>query len=261
VQSVAEIAAEYLDLPTGGETIKLYRNRGRDGFEDVTKQVGLDRISMAMGANFGDIDNDGFLDIYLGTGSPSYSSLVPNLMFWNQRGKAFADVTSSSGTGHLQKGHGIAFGDLDRDGDEDIFLHVGGAIPGDNYRNVLFENPGHENNWIGLKLVGKKSNRAAIGARIKVTLETEGAERRSIHRVVTSGGSFGASSFEQHIGLGKAERIAALEIRWPTSGSRQVFKDLAVNQTIEIQESEDTYRTLERPSFQFRDAGGRASHH
>ena len=261
VQSVAEIAAEYLGLPTQGETIKLYRNTGGGGFEDVTKQANLDRISMAMGANFGDIDNDGFLDIYLGTGSPSYSSLVPNLMFRNQGGGAFADITSSSGTGHLQKGHGIAFGDLNNDGDEDVFLHVGGAIPGDTYRNVLFKNPGHDNNWIGLKLVGKKSNRAAIGARIKVALESAGTESRSIHRVVTSGGSFGASSFQQHIGLGKAERIAALEIRWPTSGSKQVFKDIGVNQTLEITESEEAYRTVERPSFEFRGAGDEASRH
>ncbi|MDA1313809.1 MAG: FG-GAP-like repeat-containing protein [Acidobacteria bacterium] len=261
VQSVAEIAAEYLSLPTQGETIKLYRNMGPGGFEDVTKQVGLERISMAMGANFGDIDNDGFLDIYLGTGSPSYSSLVPNLMFRNQEGATFADITSSSGTGHLQKGHGIAFGDLNNDGDEDIFLHVGGAIPGDTYRNVLFKNPGHENNWIGLKLVGTKSNRAAIGAKIKVNVASADTEPRSIYRVVTSGGSFGASSFEQHIGLGKAERVATLEIRWPASGSRQVFKDVGVNQTIEIKESEDTYRTLERLSFTFPDAAEGASHH
>lgn len=261
VQSVAEIAAEYLDLPTRGETIKLYRNMGPEGFEDVTKQVGLERISMAMGANFGDIDNDGFLDIYLGTGSPSYSSLVPNLMFRNQGGQTFTDITSSSGTGHLQKGHGIAFGDLNNDGDQDIFLHVGGAIPGDTYRNVLFKNPGHENNWIGLKLVGTKSNRAAIGARIKATVASDGAEPRSIYRVVTSGGSFGASSLQQHIGLGKAERIEALEIRWPASGSRQVFKDVGVNQTIEIKESRDTYRTLERPSFEYRGAAEGASHH
>lgn len=260
VQSVAEIAAEYLDLPTRGETIKLYRNAGRDGFEDITEQAGLDRISMAMGANFGDIDNDGFLDIYLGTGSPSYSSLVPNLMFRNQGGETFADITSSSGTGHLQKGHGIAFGDLDNDGDEDIFLHVGGAVPGDTYRNVLFKNPGHENNWIGLKLVGEKSNRAAIGARIKATLASEGAEPRSIYRVVTSGGSFGASSFQQHIGLWKAQRIETLEIRWPTSGSTQVFKDVDVNQTVEIKESESNYRTLARPSFAFRGAEGASRH-
>ena len=137
---------------------------------------------------------------------------------------------------------------------------MGGAVPGDTYRNVLFTNPGHENNWIGLKLVGEKSNRAAIGARIKATLASEGIEPRSIYRVVTSGGSFGASSFKQHIGLGKAHRIETLEIRWPTSGSTQVFKHVGVNQTVEIKESENNYRTLARPSFAFRGAEGASRH-
>lgn len=260
VQSVSEIAAEYWGEPTSTETIRLYRNNGRDGFEEISGKAGLNRISMAMGANFGDIDNDGFLDIYLGTGSPSYASLVPNLMFRNQGDGTFADVTSSSGTGHLQKGHGIAFGDLNNDGDEDIFLHVGGAIPGDTYRNVLFKNPGHSNNWISVKLAGEKSNRAAIGARIKVTTSGESAASRSIHRVVTSGGSFGASSFQQHIGLGDAKRIEVLEIWWPTSGTRQVFRDIGVNQTIEIKESADSFQKLERDSFAFGTSATGAHH-
>ena len=127
VQSVAEIANELLKRPIQAETMKLYRNTCRGGFEDVSEEAGLNRVSMAMGANFGDIDNDGFLDFYLGTGSPSYGALVPNLLFRNEGGKRFIDVTSLTGTGHLQKGHGIAFGDVDGDGDQDIFLHTGGA--------------------------------------------------------------------------------------------------------------------------------------
>src|SRR5207245_2895048 len=117
------------------------------------KEVGLDRVVMAMGVNFGDVDNDGYPDFYLGTGAPSYAALVPNVMYRNQEGKRFVDITSSSGTGHLQKGHGVAFGDINNDGDQDIFLHVGGAVPGDAYGNVLFRNPGHKNHWISLKLV------------------------------------------------------------------------------------------------------------
>ena len=80
-----------------------------------------------MGANFGDLDNDGFLDFYLGTGSPEYDSLMPNLMFRNREGKMFADVTTAGGFGHLQKGHGIAFADFDNDGDQDVFAELGGA--------------------------------------------------------------------------------------------------------------------------------------
>ena len=80
---------------------------------------------MPMGSNFGDIDNDGFLDIYLGTGSPSYVALVPSVLLRNKGGKAFVDVTTSSGTGEMHKGHGVAFADLDNDGDEEIVVQGG----------------------------------------------------------------------------------------------------------------------------------------
>ena len=124
--SVIGVVRSYLNLPVTAETLKLYRNLGDGSFQDVTREVGLDRVFLPMGANFGDVDNDGFLDFYLGTGSPSYGGLVPNVLFRNHGGKYFVDITSSSGTGHLQKGHGIAFGDINNDGDEEIFLQVGG---------------------------------------------------------------------------------------------------------------------------------------
>ena len=96
-----------------------------------------------MGSNFGDIDGDGFLDIYLGTGSPPYSYLMPNVLLRGVAGRRFEDVTIASGTGHLQKGHGVSFADWDRDGDVDLFFEAGGATPGDKAHNVLFQNPGH----------------------------------------------------------------------------------------------------------------------
>ena len=149
---------------------------GNGTFRDVTEEVGLDKVFMPMGANFGDIDNDGFLDIFLGTGTPSYVSLVPSVLFRNHDGKYFVDVTTSSGTGELHKGHGVAFADFQNNGQEEIVDDVGGATPGDSHALRVFENPGHGNDWISLKLVGVKTNRAAIGARIKVTVENEGGE-------------------------------------------------------------------------------------
>lgn len=202
-----------------------------------------------MGANFGDIDNDGFLDIYLGTGNPSYASLIPNALLHNKEGKFFTDVTASSGTGELHKGHGVAFADIDNDGDEDLLTEIGGAVPGDSHAFRLFENPGNGNDWLSLHLVGVKTNRAAIGARIKVTVQNEGKPARSIYRTVGSGGSFGASPLTQHIGLGKSARIVDLEIWWPTSNSRQNFADVAVDQFLEIKEFAKDYTKLVRHPF------------
>jgi hypothetical protein len=191
-----------------------------------------------MGANFGDLDNDGFLDMYIGTGTPSYAALVPNLMFRNDSGRRFVDVTSATGTGHLQKGHGVAWADVDDDGDEDIYVNIGGFLPGDVYSRALFRNPGNQNRWIGVRLEGVKSNRPGIGAKIRVALP-DGSLR---YREVNGGGSFGASALEQHIGLGSFDRIARLEVEWPASRTKQAFSDVPANQRIVIREGEQRYR-------------------
>jgi hypothetical protein len=244
--SVDESVRTYLGLAHNAAGLKLYRNLGDGTFRDVTAQVGLDKVFMPMGANFGDIDNDGFLDIYLGTGNPSYASLLPNVLLRNREGKSFVDVTASSGTGELHKGHGVAFADLDNDGDEEIVAEIGGATPGDSHPLRLFENPGHGNDWVNLRLVGVKTNRGAIGARIKLTVDNDGRGTRSIYRVVGSGGSFGASPLEQHIGLGKAARIAELEIWWPASNTRQRMTGLGKNQSVEVTEMTRSYVRIER---------------
>ena len=244
--SIDETARTYLGLPHHAASLKLYRNLGNGKFRDVTREVGLEKVFMPMGANFGDIDNDGYLDMYLGMGSPSYGAIAPHVLLRNNAGKSFVDVTASSGTGELHKGHGIAFADLDNDGDEDILAEVGGAMPGDSHAMRLFENPGHGNDWLSVKLVGVKSNRVAIGARIKVTVENDGRGARAVYRSVVSGGSFGASPLEQHIGLGHEARILDLEIWWPTSNTRQHFRGIDKNQAVEITEFSPDYKRLVR---------------
>lgn len=249
VPSVTEVARGFLGLPPQAETMKLYRNNQKGGFQDVTNEVGLNRVVPAMGANFGDLDNDGFLDLYLGTGAPSFAALMPNFAFRNQSGKRFADVTSATGTGHLQKGHGVAFGDIDNDGDEDIYVNVGGFVPGDFYNKVLFANPAQGNNWISIKLTGEKTNRAAIGAKIKLVLTDANGQRSVLYHEVTSGGSFGASSLRQEIGLGRARQIDTMEIWWPASNTRQTFRNIKINQFIEVRELEADYRTQPQRTF------------
>ena len=241
---IEDVAADYLGLPNNGERMRLYRNDGRGGFADVTRETGLYSVHLTMAANFGDMDNDGFPDFYLGTGAPSYDVVAPNIAYRNNDGQSFTDVTFSAGLGHLHKGHGIAFGDLDRDGDQDIFAQIGGFYPADGFENALYENPGHSNHWISVRLVGVQSNRAAIGARIKLHLEMRDGSRRSVYTHVSSGGSFGASSLEQEMGLGQADRILSMEVFWPTSGIRQVFDDPPLDTRIEVREGEKQYDVL-----------------
>jgi hypothetical protein len=243
-RTVADVVKGLVGLPHSCKLSKLYRNLQGKGFKDVTVEAGLDKVYATMGSNFGDFDNDGFLDIYLGTGDPNLATLVPNRMLKNVGGKRFADITASSGTGHLQKGHAVACGDWDGDGNVDIFIQTGGAIDGDKYHNVLFHNPGQGNHSLTVKLVGKKTNRAAIGARIKVV--TVGNSPLTVYRHVSSGSSFGANPLAQTVGLGPATRVALLEVTWPTSGTTQVFRDLAADQLIEVTEFADEYRVLPR---------------
>ena len=241
--SLKDIVNGMTGRPHTRQSNRLYRNLGNGRFQDATKEAGCDLVFSTMGSNFADFDNDGFLDFYLGTGNPDLSMLAPNRLMRNLGGARFADVTGPSGTGHLQKGHGVACGDWTRTGLVDIVIEMGGAVDGDRYHNVLFKNPGNDNNWLNLKLVGKETNRSAIGARIKVT--TAGPTPRTIYRWVSSGSSFGANPLEQHVGLGKAEKVAELEVFWPTSNTTQVFKDVAVNQGVEVTEGAKEFRKRE----------------
>jgi hypothetical protein len=225
-----------------GERPRLYRNN-RDGtFTDVSRSVGIDQLLLTMGANFGDLDNDGWLDFYLGTGVPALQTLVPNRMFRNAAGRAFQDVTTAGGFGHLQKGHAIAFGDVDNDGQQDVFAVMGGAIQSDKFWSALYKNPGHDNHWLQLRLTGVKANRQAVGARIRAVV-TENGARREIHRVVSSGGSFGANPLRPHLGLGKARSVDLLEIRWPGSNTVQQFAGpIAADAVYEVREGDGGLR-------------------
>ncbi|WP_342645555.1 CRTAC1 family protein [Mucilaginibacter sp. CSA2-8R] len=232
----------------------LYHNNGMGQFENVSVKVGLTKIAFAMGANFGDIDNDGFPDFYLGTGNPQFSSLVPNKLYRNNNGQSFTDITASARVGSLQKGHGVSFADLDNDGYQDIHVSLGGAFIGDAYQNALFINPASaQNQWIDIALVGKASNRAAIGAKLKVTFTANG-QQRSVYREVNSGGSFGANPLEQHIGVGKSTQIDAIEVFWPVTGQTQRFKQVKTGSHIKITEGKTGYVTSILKRFNFAEA-------
>jgi tetratricopeptide (TPR) repeat protein len=241
VASIDEMVRDYLGTPHNATTARLYRNLHDGTFRDVSAEVGLDKVMMPMGSNFGDIDNDGWLDMYLGTGQPSYVAMAGAVLLRNDEGRAFVNVTASSGTGELHKGHSVSLADLDDDGDEDILFEVGGATRGDRHAMRVFENPGHGNDWIDLALKGVTSNKTAVGARIAVTVEDAAGRRRSIHRTVGATSSFGSSPLTQHVGLGRAAKTVDLEIWWPTSHTRQRFTDVGKNRVLTIEELAKTF--------------------
>jgi hypothetical protein len=254
-----DIGAFELGLPYKAETPRLYHNNHDGTFTDVTKQMHLDRAILVMGSSFGDLDNDGWLDIYLGTGTSELEALLPNRMFRNSGGQDFQDVTTSGGFGHLQKGHAVAFGDIDNDGDEDVFEEMGGALPGDSYQSALYENPGHGGHWITLELQGVTTNRAAFGARIDVTAETPSGARH-IYRTVGYQSSFGGNPIRQHIGLGDATAITQIEVTWPASKTLQKFTNVGMDGTYLVKEDSPGLTTVIYKTFTLKHGGGEHVH-
>ncbi len=241
---VAEVLLGALKIKLDGASRpRLYKNLGSGQFREVAGEVGLDRPMAPMGANFGDLDNDGYLDIYLGTGDMSYEGLDVNLLFRNVEGVSFADVTTSAGVGHLQKGHGVSFADFDDDGDLDLFVELGGATPGDQAYNALFRNPGGGRRWLNVKLVGTKTNRSALGARIRADLVSPDGKKRSIFRTIGNNGSFGGNPLVEHLGLLDSDKVALLTITWPTSRQTQTFHEIPADRSIVITEGQPGYQT------------------
>ncbi len=228
---------------------------------------------LTMGANFGDLDNDGWLDVYLGTGEPSYEALLPNRMFRNVGGRRFDDVTTSTGLGHLQKGHSIAFADVENRGVEDIFELMGGAFPGDPYQSALYRNPlpdpgpgSTTNHSITLRLQGVQTNRAAYGTRIEVLFTDRDANGKPVHRhvfrTVGSVSSFGGSPMLQHIGIGKATTADEVRLRWPASYPReQVLRALPADAAYTVIEGDIVAHPLRQKRFHLGDTLAAPAHH
>ena len=177
------------------------------------------------------------------------------------RFKSYQDITHSGGFGHLQKGHGISFADLNHDGYPEIFAQMGGAYEGDGFQDCLYENPATwNNNFISLDLEGTTSNKIAIGARIKIVVEQNGI-KRDIYEWVTTGASFGANNLRAEIGLGKANQIDRIEIYWPQTGITQTIKNVMVNQHIKIEEGKNEYTILKLLPFKFNVHNDSIPHH
>jgi len=224
------------------QSARLWRNDG-GRFTDVTVDAGLDDPTGAMGANVADLDNDGYVDIYLGTGDPELGRLEPDRFYRNNGDGSFTDLTFATGLGNLGKGHGITFIDLDADGDLEIYAPEGGYEHGDRWHNALYMNRQRTgNHWLHLDLLGTVSNRDAIGARVTAHI---GGLR--ITREVHGGRGFGSSDSKTvELGLGRAELIERLEVRWP-SGRLTELRCVAVDRSIALVEP-DSARSPAEPA-------------
>jgi hypothetical protein len=245
-----------LYLNRGGrslESSRLYRNMGDGTFEDATRSAGLEgKVLYAMGANFGDLDNDGWLDFYVGTGNPDLRAVIPNRMFRGIAGRRFEEVSFAGGFAHIQKGHATAFVDLDRDGDEDIYMVMGGAYQGDRFSSLLFENPGSPGRaWITLELEGRAANRSAIGARVAIDVADANGVLRTLRRTIGTGGSFGAGSLQLHVGLGSAVSVKQVRVTWPDAArSTTAYANLSPNRVYHIVQGREAM-AVPRPPVPF----------
>lgn len=258
---VARLAHQYIVDTANIEFSSLHINNGDGTFTDFAVKTNLGRSIEAMGLNYGDIDNDGWLDFYVGTGYPSFEALMPNLMFRNNQGREFLEVIGS-GFGHVQKGHGIGFGDMDNDGDQDIYASMGGFMQADKFWNVMLENPGNKNNWITLKLEGAISNKSAIGAEVTIIAKKDNLKQK-FFRVVSPGGSFGSNSLQLEIGLGRFDQIESIEVNWPASKTKIVYKDVPINRFYKVIEGEYELKALDRKQIKFQNEAGNShdGHH
>ncbi len=237
-----------------GDTPSLYHNVGGGNFEDATFTAGLGAHTqfLGWGCGFFDFDNDGWPDILICNGHvyPEVEQLKTEagypqrkLLYHNLRNGRFADVSFQGGPGISDPApcRGCAFGDFDNDGDIDVVVNTV-----NDYPQLLRCDSKLDNNWIKVRTIGTKSNRSGIGARLKCTTHMPGEIKphQQIDEVRSGGSYISQSDLRVHFGLGKADKVDVLEIRWP-SGQVDTLKDIKVNQLIFVKEGEGISRTMQ----------------
>jgi hypothetical protein len=236
-----------------GDTPSLYHNRGDGTFDDMTFQGGLGLTTkyLGWGCGFFDMDNDGWPDILLCNGHvyPEVEQLKTEagyaqrkVLYKNLRSGRFADVSMGGGPGITEPvaARGCAFGDFDNDGDLDVVVNTINGYP-----QLLRCDSTTRNNWIKVRTIGTKSNRSGIGARIKCVTRMAGESKphEQIDEVRSGGGYFSQSDLRVHFGLGSADKVELLEIRWP-SGQLDSLKNVAANRVVHVKEGEGIVRSI-----------------
>jgi enediyne biosynthesis protein E4 len=237
-----------------GDTPSLYRNVGGGNFDDATFTAGLGAHTqfLGWGCGFLDFDNDGWPDILICNGHvyPEVEQLKTEagyaqrkLLYKNLRNGHFADVSFRAGSGVSDPAacRGCAFGDFDNDGDIDVVVNTV-----NDYPQLLRCDSKLDNNWIKIRTIGTKSNRSGIGARLICTTHPSGETKphQQIDEVRSGGSYISQSDLRIHFGLGKADKVDVLEIRWP-SGHIDTLKDVKANQLIFVKEGEGISRTVQ----------------
>jgi hypothetical protein len=225
------------DLPV------LYKNSGREFFEDVSRAAGFDHTRFVeWGTGFVDFDNNGAPDIMIATGNvypeveklfAEYAHRSPRLVYQNLGNGRFKEVTAQSGPGVLlpKSSRGCAFGDFDNDGDVDVLVMNMNEPPLLLRNEYINKQSGQTNNWLQVKLKGTKSNRSAIGARVQV----KSSGRVQVQEVTSQSSYYSHNDLRLHFGMGQNQKAVQIEIRWP-NGQTETVKDVAVNQTVRIEE-------------------------
>lgn len=234
----ADVYVTHLDF----ELNRLYRNN-RDGtFDDDTYASGIGNNAIflsGVAAKFMDYDNDGWIDICQVNSAmldniqlyhTEVSYLEPKLMFRNLGRGKFAKVSETLGPDFMRKtaGRGLAVADFDNDGDIDIAVNNRGEHP-----QLLRNDGGNANNWLTVFLIGTKSNRDGVGARLKLVSE----DLQQVRQCIGGASYMSASDPRIHFGLGQRKAIDSLEIMWP-SGAIETLTKVPVNKIIAVKEGE-----------------------
>jgi len=251
-RQIRSVAAWYVERRVEDDHQRLWANDGTGRFTDATAVRGLRRVCMATGVNTGDIDNDGFPDLYITTGAHDLAALFPNVLLLG--GESFRDATFAAGVGHLQKGNGVAFADLDEDGDLDLAAQVGGFHLDDGFGSVLFENTSAPSPWLAIELRGVTDNRFGVGARVRARVAGPRGER-DVWATIGAGGSLGCNPLRAHLGLGGAHRVEFVEVRWPRSGAVQRVTGVAPGCVWVVTQGIEAAERAQRPSLPLPNGG------
>jgi hypothetical protein len=221
----------------------LYKNSGREFFEDASRAAGFDHTRYVdWGTGFADFDNNGWPDIMIATGNvypeveklfKEYPHRSPRLVYQNLGNGHFKEVTAQSGPGVLaaKSSRGCAFGDFDNDGDVDVLVMNMNEPPSLLRNEYINKQTRETNNWLKVKLIGTKSNRSAIGARVQV----KNGLHLQTQEVTSQSSYYSHNDLRLHFGMGASRKADLIEIRWP-SGQAETVKDVALNQVVTIKE-------------------------